>query len=182
MKRNDQQDLLQVVRMRARVAKADAAAVAARRKAEFAAQLAAVYSYDDDEVWKKAQAAADVAAEAAQKDVARRCAELGIPRRFAPEIRLLWYGRGENAVASRRAELTKVANTKIEQLQKEAIHEIERSSVELQTQLVAGCLESEEAKAFLEAMPTAEQLMPQITVEQIKKQLARPARSEFIPE
>ena len=37
---------------------------------------------------------------------------------------------------------------------------------------MAGALESAEAKAFLESMLTPEQLMPQITVEDIRKLLA----------
>jgi hypothetical protein len=65
--------------------------------------------------------------------------------------------------AERTAELTRVAHNKIEQLEKEAKHAIERASVEIQTKLVADGLESTEAKTFLDSMPTAEQLMPMLT-------------------
>ena len=160
MNRSDRDDLLQICRMRARVAKADAAAVAAQRKADFAAQLAATYSFDQDAVWKQAQAAADEATEKAREEIARRCRELGIPRSFAPTLGLHWYDRGENASAKRRAELTRVAHTKIDQLEKKARLEIERASVDVQTRLVADGLASAEGRAFLEAMPTADQLMP----------------------
>ena len=171
MNKSDRDDLLKVCRMRVRVAKADAAAVAAKRKAEFAAQLAAVYSFDQDEIWKQAKAAADTAVEQAQNEIAQRCVELGIPRRFAPALNLAWWGRGENATAGRRAELTRVAHTRIDQLEKKARLEIERASVDVQTRLVADGLASADARAFLEAMPTADQLMPVVTVEQIQKQL-----------
>ena len=47
MTRADRENLLKVCRMRARVAKADVMALSARRKAEFEAQLAAIYRFDD---------------------------------------------------------------------------------------------------------------------------------------
>jgi len=43
--------------------------------------------------------------------------------------------------------------------------------VEIQTRLLADSLESADAKAFLETMPTAEQLMPAITVEEMQTTL-----------
>jgi hypothetical protein len=157
--------------MRARVAKADATAVAARRRAEFAAQLAATYHWDTDDTWREAHRLAEAAVDRAREEIQARSRELGIPKRFAPDLGLQWWGRGENASRERRAELTKVAHTKIEQLEKEAKHAIERASVEIQTRLVADGLESAEARAFLDSMPTAEQLMPALTVEEVQKQL-----------
>jgi hypothetical protein len=74
-------------------------------------------------------------------------------------------------VAARRGELTKVAYTKIERHLKQAVHEITRASVEIQTKLVADGLTSTDAKLFLESMPTPTQLMPVVTVEEIQKQL-----------
>jgi hypothetical protein len=75
-------------------------------------------------------------------------------------------------VRERRAELTRVAHSKIDQRLKQAKHGIERASVEFQTRLLADGLESAAAIAFLEAMPTPAQLMPVVTVEEIQKQLA----------
>jgi hypothetical protein len=169
MTKADRDSLLQLCRMRARVAKADAVAVAARRRAEFAAQLAAVYSFDNDETWRQAYQSAKAATNRAREEIAARAKELGIPQRFAPELGLHWYGRGENASRERRAELTRVAHTKIEQLEKEAKHAIERASVEIQTRLVADGLESADAKAFLESMPAPEQLIPEISVAEVQK-------------
>lgn len=70
-----------------------------------------------------------------------------------------WYGRGENASALRRGELRAVAKTRIDADARAAKVAIERSSVEMQTELVAGGLESEAARAFLPSMPTTEALM-----------------------
>ena len=78
---------------------------------------------------------------------------------------------GRNAVASRRAELTKVANTRIDHLLKQAKHVIEAKSVETQTQLLADGLTSADAKRFLETMRTPAELMPAVTVEEVQKLL-----------
>jgi hypothetical protein len=173
MTKTERQDLLQICRQRERVAKGEAVAVAAQHKATFAAQLARVYHFDEDAVWQEATRVAKEAARHAQEQVAARCQRLSIPRWAQPELsEPHWYGRGENAVAQRRAELTKVAHAQIDQHLKETIHAIQRASVEIQTQLVADGLTSADAKAFLESMPSPAQLMPVVTVEEIQKQLA----------
>jgi hypothetical protein len=172
MTRTERQDLLQICRQQERVAKAQADAVAARRKAEFQAQLARVYSWDENDVWKAATKAAKEYTRQCSERIAAECDKLGIPRWAQPELGgPQWYGRGENAVAQRRAELTKVANTKIDQLLKEAKHAIEAKSVEIQTCLLADGLTSADAKAFLAAMPTPAQLIAVVTVEDVQKQL-----------
>jgi hypothetical protein len=171
MTQTDRNSLLQLCRMRARVAKADTVAIAARRLAEFAAQLAAIYHWDSDDTWREIYRMAEAVVERAREEIQARSKELGIPKRFAPDLGLQWYRRGENASRDRRAELTRVAHTKIEQLEKEAKLAIERASVEIQTRLVADGLESAEAKAFLDSMPTPQQLIPEISVQEVQKQL-----------
>ena len=82
-----------------------------------------------------------------------------------------WWGRGENAIRSRRVELTRVAHSRIDQLQKESTLGLERRSAEIQTKIVAAALESEAERIFLESMPSAEQLLPPVTVEEARKDL-----------
>jgi hypothetical protein len=172
MTRTEREDLLKLARARGRVARAEAAAVTARRKADFEAQLATKYKWDCDAVWKQAYVDADAALAQANETVRRRCRELGIPLQFAPSITGgYWLERGENAIKERRAELTRVAHRRFEHWEKEAKLAIERQAVEVQAQLVAGGLESAEAKAFLEAMPTADQLIPRLTVEEAQRLL-----------
>jgi hypothetical protein len=174
MTKSDRDSLLQVCRLRARVAKADVMAVATRRRAEFAAQLAAIYSWDNDDAWRQAYRAAEAAVECARAEIDAQSKALGIPKRFAPEIDLHWYGRGENATKERRAELTRVADHKIRQLEREAKLSIERISAEIQTRLVADGLETEAAKAFLDSMPLPEELIPAISVQEVQQKLAGP--------
>lgn len=70
----------------------------------------------------------------------------------------------ENGSASRRAELRRVLDTRVTALEKQAITEIERRSLQIQTELMAGGLDSDEARVFLESMPTAESLMPGLAI------------------
>ena len=127
MTRTERTDLLQICRQRERVARAEADAVAARRRAEFQSQLARIYSWDKNDIWKAATKAAKEFTRECSERITAECDKLGIPRRFQPQLgEPQWWGRGENAVAERRAELTKVANTRIDQHLKETIHAIQR--------------------------------------------------------
>jgi hypothetical protein len=169
MLKSERDALLKICRQRERVAKSEVNAVAARRKADFERQLAAVYAFDQNETWAKARATAKEACRRANEEIARESEVMGIPREFVPSLSPpYWFECGQNMVRERRAELTKVAYSRIEQAEKEARLRIERSSVEFQTQLFADSLESADAKAFLEAMPTAEQLMPAITIDEMQ--------------
>ena len=155
-------DLAKLVRQRARLERAGAAQRKAELLADVERQLAAIYSYDEDDTWKKAAEAAKAEVRAAKEKISARCKELGIPKEFAPRLSIGWYGRGENGVASRRAELRKVAKTRLDAMEKAAQTEIERASVDAQTQLIADGLTSDAAKDFLEALPSATALMPEL--------------------
>jgi hypothetical protein len=176
MTSSERAELLKLARARAKVAKDDAASRAAELKADFERQLASVYHFDTDETWASAMRSAEEAVAAAQDDVARRCGELGIPRELAPGIDVSWYSRGQNASRERRAELRKVAYTRIDALEKDARRQIEARSVEIQTELVAEGLTSERATAFLHALPSPAELMPALDVAALQRtQLSRGA-------
>ena len=162
MTRTERNDLARLVRQRARLERPGAVQRKAELLADFERQIASIYAYDDDETWKAASEAAQEEVEAANARVAARCQELGIPKEFAPGLDLRWYGRGQNAVASRRAEFRKVAKTRLDAMEKAARTEIERASVEAQTRLIADGLTTEAAKAFLESLPSVESLMPEL--------------------
>jgi len=169
MSQAERRDLAQLVRKREKLAKADVDRVAAERLADFEQQAASEYRLGDDEVWKEQMRIVQQAVADAQFRVAERCRSLGIPEWTAPQISDVgWYRRGENAVKERVAELRKVAQTRVAAQAKAAKVEIERSSIGVQEQLVVAGLESEEARRFLEAMPTPEQLMPAVTVREIE--------------
>jgi len=80
-----------------------------------------------------------------------------------------WYDRGETAEAKRRAELRKVVQTRLEARAKLAKLEVERHEVSVLEKLAARALESTEARAFLEATPTASELMPAVTLAELEE-------------
>lgn len=169
MLKSEREDLAKLCRQREKLAKAETEVRAAEMRADFQKQLATIHSYNDNAVWKAAHDAARAAVADAQKQVDSQLRELGIPREFGPRLDMNWYGRGENMFKERRAELTKVAYTRIEAITKQAKHQIETSSVEVQTRLIAGSLESDDARKFLEAMPAAADLMPLFTSADVRQ-------------
>jgi hypothetical protein len=156
-----------ILRRREKLQKAAAAARAAELKAEAERQLSTIFSFDDDAVWKQANAIAGAAVREAQKVIETRCKELGIPKQFAPGIAMGWYGRGENVCPKRRAELRRLADARIEAMQRDAIVQIETRSVELQEQVMAGGFTTDAASKFLDALPAPEALMPVVDVRRL---------------
>jgi len=117
MTRGDRQELAKLARLRERVAKADASRRAAELKADFEQQIAAIYSFDDDDVWRASRAAVSEETDRANAAITQRCRELGIPDEFAPSVASGWISRGQNAAKGRRDELRRVAYTRIDQLE-----------------------------------------------------------------
>lgn len=165
--RTDRQDLLKVIRSRERVARAQVLDRTGELRAEFERQMATIHKFDDDQVWAEATRQADAATQQAAAIVADRCAELGIPREFAPSLTCNWYGRGQNASRERRAELRAVATSRIEAIQRSALASIAQASTEAQEAIVAGGLSSTAARAKLAALPPVASLMPYLEMESI---------------
>jgi hypothetical protein len=156
-------NLCRIIRQREKLAKTMAKERSASLKAKVEEQLNAIYSFDQDETWESAHDAAEKVVEEARRTVAERCKELGIPARFAPDLHLGWYSRGENASKERRAELRKIADARIDELEMQARTKIERMSITAQTEIISIGL-SDTAKVFLEKLPSIEALMPELDV------------------
>jgi hypothetical protein len=161
--KGEREELAKILTARERVAKSVVEQRAAELLADVEQQLAARYTISD-EAWHDLAAAAKAAVMAADAEIAERCRTLGIPEQFRPGLSLGWYDRGENADKKRRAELRRVAETRIDALAKKALVAIHTRSLDGRTLLAAGALESAEARAFLAAMPTVEALMPALDV------------------
>jgi hypothetical protein len=170
MTRSEREDLLKVARLRMKVAKSDADKRAAEVMAAFEKHLATIYSFDQNEVWAKANAIAKQAAAVANKLIAEECAKLGIPKQFAPSINTYWSGRNENESRERRAELRKVAVTAIDSMKRDAYAAIERQGAEIQTGLLAIGLR-EQAAALLNALPKPNDLMPLLQIDEATQKL-----------
>jgi len=153
--RAERSDLLP--RLCAKVARTAVDQRGAEVLAEFERQLTAVYSFDQNEIWRNAVTEAERVVAQARGQIAERCRGLGIPHQFAPDIGLHWFGRGENAFKERWAELRRVAQSRIEALKRAAYATIEGRFAEIQTGLLTIGM-SEEAKTLLDSLPTPEAL------------------------
>jgi hypothetical protein len=168
MPRAEREDLQRLVRQREKALLSAAKQRSAELLAEFENQMGSEYRFDADEVWEEAARVAKIEVEKAQTRVAVRCAELGIPKEFAPSLELQWHHRGYgNAVAERRNELRRMAQTRIEALEKKAITDIHLASVEAQTKLAVAGLTSQAARNFIDTMPSVESLMPVLSFEAV---------------
>lgn len=168
MSKGERGELLSLIKKRERVMKSQTAERSAALLAEFDAQSAKIYHYDDDATWAALFNEAQASVDNANQEIAKRAKERGIPAEFCPSLSFGWHGRGHNAVLERRAELRRAAKSKIEALEKEACAKIEALGLQAQTEIVASGLDSERAKAFLDAMPKLEKLMPPIDVGEIQ--------------
>ncbi len=171
MTRADRTELRSVVRLRCKVARNGIKARTAELLAEFESQVAAQYRIDDAR-WKDVTTAAAQAVAEADALVAAACEEAGIPADFRPQLNLSWYDRGKSAGAQRREELRKVAHAQLDAVGKAASAAIDRAELDAYTDLAAGALQSDEARAWLEKLPTLEQLMPPLQIADAKAALS----------
>lgn len=158
--------LREAVRLRARVAKADIEKRAAMLRAEAEAQLSAKYKADDER-WAHLIDLAVQVAKDADDELLRICKAEGIPLENRPRFRAGFQERSDYALPARRDELRKLAVAKIDLAVKDAKLSVERWQAATQTELLAGLLDSADAKAFLAAMPTPEVLLPAMTMQQV---------------
>jgi hypothetical protein len=168
LKKGEVENLQRLVRQREKVLKSAAKQRSAELIGDFENKMGSEYAFDDDAVWAKAMELADREVRKAQKVVAARCRELGIPDRFAPSIRLIWCHRGhDNLVEKRKRELRLMAQTAIEAIEAKAIVQIEMSCLKAQTQIAAASLTSDVAKQIIESLPSVESLMPALSYEEM---------------
>jgi hypothetical protein len=168
MTKSEREDLQRLVRQREKVQISAAKQRSAELLADFENQMASQFSFDDDTVWKQAYEAAEREVAKAQERIATRCQEMGIPRRFAPSLSLYWHHRGyDNTLEKRRKELRGVATAQVEALERQATVEIQKASVEAQTEIALAGLTSEAARAFVAKLPTVESLMPALSYQEL---------------
>jgi len=167
----DRESLLKLARMRERVAKSGLVETGKKLLADLEQQLNSSYPFDRDEVWTAAVREANEAVREAKQRVLARNRELGIPDRFAPSIGVSWYRAGEQAMKERVIELRRIGKTQVDALIAAGKRKIEESNLAIQTRIMASALTGE-AKAFLEQMPTPEQLMPPLKLGELETMLS----------
>lgn len=161
-------ELGKLLRLRGTVAKADAKARGAEQLAIVEQQLATKY-LENDPIWRELTAEGEAAIRAINAQLAAKCDARGIPATFRPGLSIYWNSRGENAARERRAELRTVAQRVVEANVKRACVEVDRTVAALQTQLLSGAMVSPDGRAFLDALPPIESLLPAPTLEAIER-------------
>jgi hypothetical protein len=173
MTKGEREELSRVVRMRAKLARSMVTERGAQLLADVEAQLSAEYA-SGHEAWAHIVSAAQDAVREADSRVAAICREMGIREEFRPGLSISWYGRGENADKSRRAELRKLAERRVQAAERQAKLTIDSWEAKVRTELIAGGLTSGAARAFLERMPEPEALMPPMAIAELEAALALP--------
>jgi hypothetical protein len=148
-----------------------------QREAQYECQLAAVYSWDSSETWNALHEKVEATVRELNQEIAKEFPAKGRPLQFAPSAYVMWMGRGVNACKEYRAELRRAFRIRNEREMVQAKLKIQQASLEIRTKLMADSLESAEAKAFLESMPTPERLMPALTIEDVRRMIAPPGEN-----
>jgi hypothetical protein len=159
--------LIRLVKSRAKQAERDADAREKTLMAEVLDLMTAEFEAHD-KLWGDAVVIGEEAAAKANQQIALACAELGIPPKEAPGLELGWRARGGGYGSSmRRHELKELARTRLAALTKEAKTRIHAAALAAEEQLVLGGLQSGEARTVFEALPSAENLMPALQLEDL---------------
>lgn len=167
MTKAERADLGRVVRKQAKVARNDIEARRAARLAAFEEELATEHAFDA-EAWRHVTEEAARLVKVLDGELADICEARGIRPEFRPSLVLGYYERGENADRKRRAELRKVAERRSDADARAAKLEVDRWEAKAETELVALGLGTDEARRFLETIPTAEELLPRLTVAEVE--------------
>jgi hypothetical protein len=167
MTNKDRDQLIRLARMRAKQAIREAEAREKILLAEVTDQLTVEFEAHD-RLWADAVIIAEAAAAKANSHIRAVCADLGIPAKDAPALELGWHSRSSaNSDPRRRAELRKLAEARLTALTKTTKAAIGDKLLEVETELIAGSFETSKAKTFLAMMPTAEGLMPPLSIEDL---------------
>lgn len=167
MTKADRDNLARLARMRGKQSKAEAGLREKVLLADIEDLMTAEFSARD-EMWAEAVALADKAAQEANAVIVARCAELGIPAKHAPGVAVGFRSRSSSfSDPSRRAELRKRAQAQLDALTTTAKTMIDAQTLKIETELIVGGLDSSQARAFMEAMPTVEQLMPAVSLDDL---------------
>jgi hypothetical protein len=181
MTKGEREDLQRLIRQREKVQISAAKQRSADLLADFENQMGSVYRPEDDQIWTEAENEARQEVAKAQRRIAARCRELGIPDGFAPGLSLDWNHRGwNNALEKRRTELRSIAKAQIAALEQKAIVRIQQASVEAQTELALAGLTSEAARAFVAKLPTVESLMPALSYQELAGDADPPVVEQLI--
>lgn len=162
MNRRDREQLAQVAKMRSRVAKSSIEQRELVLRSQVEDELKALFDAEED-LARKAAGVAVAEAQRADAELQERLVEYEIPEHLRPHIQAAMIEQEimgkRRTIANRRMELSNIAHTRIKALGAQAKVEIDTQCANTVTALIAGGLSGDEAQAFLDNMPTIDQLM-----------------------
>jgi hypothetical protein len=171
LSKGEQTHLFQLFRQRTKVMRTEADARGAALLADLESQLAKIYHYDEDATWEAVTKDTAAFVEQGQAKIAERCAELGIPKEFAPSISFSWSGRGENAVKERRNEIRRVGQAKVEEQVRSAYNATERAQLNAMQQVIEAGHLSDAAKAFLDNLTPIDEEMKALDFHELEAEV-----------
>jgi hypothetical protein len=166
MTKAERLELMQLAKLRAKVAKDEITARSAHVLSDVEDKLAERFRADRP-IWREITARAEAAVKAADEEIAEMCRRMGVPEEFRPEIRCIWYSRGENGDEKRRKELRKVAEAQVDARSKQAKVEIDKVTATVLTELTAAGLTTDRANQFLNTMPSVDALLPSMELREL---------------
>jgi hypothetical protein len=158
--KGERAELRSLIRQRFKVLRADVEARKAELIAELEARVVAKFA-DDDKAWADAMYLIEEAAREANRkanDVLRGLNLDGLDL-DGKDYRII-SATAINKPTKERNSLRRQGATRIEAQVKAAFLQLDRQEADLLTRLVAGALESDEARAFLGEIPTVSSLVP----------------------
>jgi hypothetical protein len=167
LSKSDRDALIQIAKERARQGDRE---IDARRKVLIALvldQVTAEYSARD-ELWAGAIAEIEEMEAKVNAQIRDTLARWGIPAKHAPRHIGGWLPRSsEYADRNRRAELTKLAEARLDGIIAQAKAKSQAGWLDIRERLITEGLDSDEARSLVAAMPTVEQLLPPLTIEDL---------------
>jgi Winged helix-turn-helix DNA-binding len=162
MTKADRDALIRVAKNRAKQAEREAETREKILIAEIQEELTAEFDAED-QLWAEAVRVAEQQIAKANAQIEAACLDMGVPSNHAPRIQAHWMSRSpEYSDRTRRAQLKELATKRVAALTKLAKTAIQDTVLRIEEQLLLGGLSTDEARSVYEAMPTAEQLMPNL--------------------
>ncbi len=171
MTRQERTNLSRIARLQAKAAKSSVAHRKSQLLADYEDQSAAMYA-SQDAAWADVVAEGRRAIEVANERIRQVCEERNIPAELAPSIGTYWSPRGVSD-PKRRTELRKLAERQIDAAARQAVAAIDKAEAAVQIELLAATLTTEAAHAFLKSIPTPEELMPPLRLDELEQSVPR---------
>jgi hypothetical protein len=164
----EREGLLRILRANVKAAKAAILGREAELKAAFEIQLDTLYPPTGDPVWNAEYKAAIEDWKPRAERINKRSDELRIGTRFRPKLDPPeWTYGGEQLFKSLRVERRRLAHLQIAEKLRHDVEEMERKSAAMQLEIIANGFVTEAAREFLDKLPSIDQLVPPMRVEEL---------------